>query len=62
LEARYYVGAESPEAETETGELIFVGPDQSAVPLGRAGQVTFSEGMRMAAAIYAKRKVEEQKE
>lgn len=62
LEARYYVGAESPEAETETGELIFVGPDQSAVPLGRVGQVTFSEGMRMAAAIYAKRKVEEQKE
>lgn len=62
LEARYYVGGEYPEAETETGELLFVGSDQRAVALSHVGPVTFSEGMRMAAAIYAKRKVEEQAE
>lgn len=60
LEARYYVGSESPELETETGELIFVRSDQRAVMVRDVGPVTFSEGMRMAAAIYAKRKVEEQ--
>ena len=59
LEARYYVGGEYPEAETETGELVFVGFDQRAVAMRDVGPVTFSEGMRMAAAIYAKRKVEE---
>lgn len=62
LEARYYVGGEYPEAETETGELLFVGTDQTAVPMRDVGPVTFSEGMRMAAAIYAKRKVEEKAE
>ncbi len=62
LEARYYVGGEYPEAETETGELLFVGMDQKAVAMRDVGPVTFSEGMRMAAAIYAKRKVEEKSE
>jgi len=62
LEARYYVGGEFPDAETETGELLFVGGDQQAVAMRDVGPVTFSEGMRMAAAIYAKRKVEEKSE
>ena len=62
LEARYYVGGEYPEAETETGELLFVGSDQKAVAMRNVGPVTFSEGMKMAAAIYAKRKVEETNE
>lgn len=60
LEARYYVGAEYPEAETETGELIFVNKKQQAVAMRDVGPVTFSEGVRMASAIYAKRKVEKQ--
>jgi len=62
LEARYFVGGEFPEAETETGELLFVGGDQQAVAMRDVGPVTFSEGMRMAAAIYAKRQVEEKSE
>jgi len=60
LEARYYIGGESPESETETGDLIFVGKTQQAVAIRDVGAVTFSEGVRMAAAIYAKRKVEKQ--
>jgi len=60
LEARYYVGAEYPEAETETGELIFVNKNQQAIAMRDVGPVTFSEGVRMASAIYAKRKVEKQ--
>ncbi|WP_164103691.1 DUF4132 domain-containing protein [Candidatus Laterigemmans baculatus] len=62
LEARYYVGGEYPESETETGELIFVDASQRAVTVKDVGPVTFSEGVRMASAIYAKRKVEKQEE
>lgn len=58
LEARYYVGSESPESQTYTGDLIFVDDKQRAVPVRDVGPVTFSEGVRMAASIYAKRKVE----
>jgi len=60
FEARYYIGSEHPESETLTGDLIFVNAKQQAVPIREVGPVTFSEGMRMAAAIYAKRKVEKQ--
>lgn len=62
LEARYYIGDESPESPTWTGELIFVDTAQRPVRIGDAGAVAFSEGMRMAAAIYAKRKVEKSEE
>lgn len=62
LEARYYVGGEYPEAESYTGELIFVDHKQEAVTIGAVGRVTFSEGVRMASAIYAKRKVETESE
>jgi hypothetical protein len=62
LEARYYIGDEYPEAETWTGELIFVDAEQRPVRIGEVGPVTFSEGMRMAAAIYAKRKVPKSEE
>jgi hypothetical protein len=62
LEARYWIGDDQPEAETYTGELIFVGSDQKPRKLGDVGQVTFSEGVRMAAQIYARRKVEKEEE
>ncbi len=58
LEARYYVGSESPESQTFTGDLIFVDDKQQAVTIRDVGPVTFSEGVRMASSIYAKRKVE----
>lgn len=60
LEARYWIGDEYPEAETYTGELIFVGGDQKPLRIADVGRVTFSEGVRMASQIYAKRKVEKE--
>lgn len=60
IEARYWIGAEYPEAETYTGELIFVDSDQKPLKIAEVGRVTFSEGVRMASQIYAKRKVEKE--
>jgi hypothetical protein len=62
VEARYWIGDEYPEAETYTGELIFVDSDQKPQKIADVGRVTFSEGLRMATQIYAKRKVEKQEE
>jgi hypothetical protein len=60
LEARYWIGDEYPEGETYTGELIFVDEDQNPIKIDEVGPVTFSEGMRMASSIYAKRTVEKE--
>jgi hypothetical protein len=60
IEARYWIGDEYPEAEAYTGELIFVDSDQKPLKIAEVGRVTFSEGVRMATQIYAKRKVEKQ--
>jgi hypothetical protein len=62
VEARYWIGADQPEAETYTGELIFVDSNQKPLTIADVGRVTFSEGMRMASQIYAKRKVGKQEE
>ena len=60
VEARYWIGADYPEGETYTGELIFVDNDQKPQKIADVGRVTFSEGVRMAAQIFAKRKVEKE--
>lgn len=57
-EARYWIGADSPDAETYTGLLSWVDDRERALPLAEVGPVAFSEGMRMASAIYAARVVE----
>ena len=62
VEARYWVGADAPEAETWTGDLIFVDSDQKPILISDVGPVTFSEVVRMASQIYAKRQVEKQEE
>ena len=62
VEARSWVGSDDPYYETETGDLVFVRDDGTSVPLGEVGPVAWSEGMRMAAALYAGRVVEESKE
>jgi Domain of unknown function (DUF4132) len=59
LEARYWIGTDAPEAEIETGDLIWVGPAGRQLQLGEVGPVAYSEGMRMAAAIHAGRATEE---
>ncbi|GAA2639807.1 DUF4132 domain-containing protein [Dactylosporangium fulvum] len=59
VEARSWVGADDPYSEAETGDLVFVRASGSSIPLGEIGPVAWSEGMRMAAALYAGRIVEQ---
>lgn len=61
-EARYWIGADSPDAETLTGQLSWVDGRERGLKLADVGPVAFSEGMRMAAAIYAARVVEKQED
>jgi hypothetical protein len=57
-EARYWIGADAPDAETCTGQLSWVDHREHALPIAAVGPVAFSEGMRMASAIYAARVVD----
>jgi hypothetical protein len=61
-EARFWIGADSPDSETYTGQLSWVDGKERGLKLADVGPVAFSEGMRMAAAIYAARVVEKQEE
>lgn len=60
MEARFWVGADSPDYETWTGDLLFTDDRERSIPVCDVGPVAFSEGMRMASAIYAKRVVEKE--
>jgi hypothetical protein len=62
IEARFWIGSDAPDVETYTGELIFVGGDQKPLKIANVGPVAFSEGVRMASQVYAKRKVEKEGE
>jgi hypothetical protein len=55
FEARYLVGDGHPDYDTVTGELFWVGAASRRLPLREVGRVAFSEGMRMAAAIFGGR-------
>jgi hypothetical protein len=57
LEARSWVGSDDPYYETETGDLVFTDPAGAVLPLAEVGPVAWSEGMRMAAVLYAGRVV-----
>ena len=59
--ARYWIGAESPECETVTGDLHWVRNDR-IVPVAEVGPLAYSEGVRMAAHIFAGRKVKADKD
>jgi hypothetical protein len=59
VDACVWVGADDPSVEADTGDLTFVDAGGAAVPLDTVGPVAWSEGMRMAAALYAGRVVEE---
>jgi len=58
LEARLWVGDYYEYDECETGALHWTGADGRPVPLAEVGPVAWSEGMRMAAALYAGRTIE----
>ncbi len=60
VEARYWIGAEYPEEETWTGELLWVDDKEQSIPLAEVGPVAHSEGVRMASRVYAGRKVEKE--
>jgi len=62
VDARYWIGSDYPEGETWTADLIFTDSKEHTIPIKDVGPVAFSEGMRMAAAIYAKRVIEKNEE
>ncbi|MEQ1567385.1 MAG: DUF4132 domain-containing protein, partial [Myxococcota bacterium] len=62
VEARYYIGDGDPMYETTTGDLSWVDHRQRGLMLADVGPVAFSEGMRMASGLFAKRKIEEKQE
>ncbi|MFG2867181.1 DUF4132 domain-containing protein [Streptomyces sp. NPDC048338] len=58
-EASVWIGEPYWDGESETGGLGWHDEDGRAVRLGEVGPVAWSEGMRMAAALYAGRTIEE---
>jgi predicted DNA-binding WGR domain protein len=59
-EARYFIGSEDPQSETWTDELYWVDDRERRVNVADVAPVAFSEGMRMASAIYAGRVIEKE--
>jgi Domain of unknown function (DUF4132) len=62
VEARVWVGSDDPSWETETGDLVFTDRSGSGLKLVDVGPVAWSEGIRMACALYAGRVVEQPQE
>jgi predicted DNA-binding WGR domain protein len=60
LEARYWLGDDDPASEASTGSLAWVDDKQAEVPIARVTPIAFSEGMRMASAIHARRVIEKE--
>lgn len=59
-EARYYLGDGDPMYETTTGDLEWVDDKQKPLLVSEVPPIAYSEGMRMAAGIHAKRKIEKE--
>lgn len=59
VEARFDLGDGDPMDSTTTGDLTWVDDKQRPLAVVDVPPVAFSEGMRMASQIYAKRKLEE---
>ncbi|MEU3613602.1 DUF4132 domain-containing protein [Streptomyces sp. NPDC006872] len=60
VEARVWVGDYEGYEQAETGPLMFTDSAGRALKLGQVGPVAWSEGMRMAAALYAGRDIEDE--
>ncbi|MFB6838699.1 DUF4132 domain-containing protein [Streptomyces sp. NPDC056361] len=58
-EASVWIGEPYWDGESETGALTWHDEEGRAVRLNEVGPVAWSEGMRMAAALYAGRRIEE---
>ncbi|MEU8690339.1 DUF4132 domain-containing protein [Streptomyces sp. NPDC048665] len=59
-EARVWIGDYDGWSETETGPLAWSDSTGRVLRLGQVGPVAWSEGMRMAAALYAGRDIEDE--
>jgi hypothetical protein len=59
IEARVWLGSHAPGAEAETGSLTWCDNQNQMLSLGEVGAVSWSEGARMAADLYAGRVVDE---
>ncbi|MFC7217837.1 DUF4132 domain-containing protein [Streptomyces polyrhachis] len=59
VEARIWLGDDDPYYEAETGPLTWTTVGGAPLRLGEVGPVAWSEGMRMAAALYAGREIED---
>ncbi|MCX5195223.1 DUF4132 domain-containing protein [Streptomyces sp. NBC_00249] len=59
VEAAVWIGEPYWDSETTTGALNWHDDEGRTVALGEVGPVAWSEGMRMAAALYAGRDIEE---
>lgn len=57
VEARYWIGSDSPESEAYTGELSWVDAKGRSLKIAEIGPVAFSEGNRMASLIHAGRAI-----
>lgn len=62
VEACVWIGEPYWDSDTETGGLTWQDGEGRALPLREVGPVAWSEGMRMAAALYAGRVIEEGKD
>jgi hypothetical protein len=62
VEARIWLGDYDGYDGTETGPVSWSTPDGQALRLGQVGPVAWSEGMRMAAALYAGRDIEDEEQ
>ncbi|WP_033329218.1 DUF4132 domain-containing protein [Streptomyces yerevanensis] len=62
VEARVWIGDYEGYEETETGPLTFTDSAGRALKLGQVGPVAWSEGMRMAASLYAGRDIEDEEQ
>ncbi|MDX3692275.1 DUF4132 domain-containing protein [Streptomyces europaeiscabiei] len=62
VEASVWIGEPYWDDEVDTGSLTWQDQDGRALPLSDVGPVAWSEGMRMAAALYAGRVIEEGKD
>ncbi|MFI5688790.1 DUF4132 domain-containing protein [Streptomyces sp. NPDC051636] len=60
VEARVWIGDYEGYEETETGPLMWTDTGGKVLKLGQVGPVAWSEGMRMAAALYAGRDIEDE--
>ena len=60
--ASVWIGDYDPWSETETGPLEFTTAAGGSLPLDEVGPVAWSEGMRMAAALYAGRSMTQEED